>query len=90
MKGDKNRAIATATVTTKEKKSKGLNQNKKKTIILISMIVLLVTVGCLNYFLNFPLKRKDQIAHLLCDIQDRRGDAAQEILSYGIICELST
>ncbi|MGI6213208.1 MAG: SpoIIIAH-like family protein [Christensenellales bacterium] len=95
MKGDKNRAIATATVTTKEKKSKGLNQNKKKTIILISMIVLLVTVGCLNYFLNFPPKAEEDptAPTFFATFRiDREATRAQEILYLdGIIAsELST
>lgn len=81
--GKKQTAIATATVSTKEKKSKGLNQNKKKTIVLISMIVLLITIGCLNYFLNFPPKEIDDptVPTFFATFRmDREATRAAEIL----------
>ena len=96
MKGNKKRAaIATASVSTKEKESKGLSQNKKKTIVLISMIVLLITIGLINYFMNYPPKAEDdQIVPTFFATYrvDREATRAQEIIYLdGIIAsELST
>lgn len=79
-------ATATATVSTKEAKPKMNKVNKKKTIVLISMIALLVTVGCLNYFMTFTPpggSDGDIIApptFFVTYKQDREATRAQEII----------
>ena len=82
----KNAAKATASVTTKESKSTS-RTNKKKTIVLISMIALLVTVGCLNYFMTFaptPTEGLDNIdtapTFFVTYREDREATRAQEII----------
>ncbi len=64
-----------------------MKANKKKIIILVSLVVLLVATGCLNYFLTIKAKDKtdpvgggSQVTFFSTYRADREATRAQEVL----------
>lgn len=61
-----------------------MKTNKKKIIVLVSLVLLLVATGVLNYFLNAKLNPEDEeltaVTFFVSYRQDREATRAEEIL----------